>query len=104
MYLPNRQDTTTDDHEGACDVIVARHKDGSLGSTPFIVRFADIIKTKPVSILINGEKIKTKMHVNERNEGYFELTEQELPDASQRGGIQRFLDPRSQGMIALHRH
>lgn len=101
MYLPHSKETSGADHEGACDVIAVRHEDGSVSSTPFIVRFSQIQKKKHVRLLVNGELIKTIMKVNERNEGYFELTEQELPDPSQRGGLQRFLDPKSQSTLSL---
>lgn len=99
MYLPRRRDNSAGDHEGACDVIAVRHEDGSLNTTPFIARFTNNLKNKPVNIIVNGVSTKTAMLVNERSEGYFELTEQELPDFSQRGGLQRFLDPQAQSRV-----
>lgn len=96
MYFPAGGQSTTSYNEGCCDVIVVRHEDGTLVSTPFIVRFTHILTSKPVQLVVNGQKTSTVMKINERNEGYFELTETELPDPNMRSSLQKFLDPTSQ--------
>lgn len=103
MYLPYKTDSTAGNYEGACDILAVKHEDGSILSTPFIVRFTAVLKASTVYLTINGTQSKTIMKVNGRNEGYFELAEQELPDPSLRGGFQKFLDPIGQSTLFITR-
>ena len=86
MFGPS-QSSASAEYEGAYDVIAVRHDNGTLSSMPFVVKFYNVLRHKPVSLWVNGQLIETQMRVNERNEGYFEVKEQDLADLFFQGGV-----------------
>ena len=78
MYLPSSSSGAGSNIEGMCDIIACRHDDGTISSSPFIVKFINIQASKPVLLSVNGQKTAVSMKVNERNEGYFEVEESDL--------------------------
>lgn len=77
MYLPSSDTKASSVHEGVCDIIACLGSDGVLRATPFIVKFAACAQDKPVMLWVNGQKTDVVLKVNEKLEGYFELTQQE---------------------------
>lgn len=77
MYLPSSDTKASSVHEGVCDIIACLGADGVLRATPFIVKFAACVQDKPVTLWVNGEKTDVALKVNDKLEGYFELTQQE---------------------------
>ncbi len=74
MYFP-QQYSSNNNVEGMCDIIGCRNEDASISVSPFIVKFINVLRNKPVVIHVNGSKTTLTMKVNERNEGYFESDE-----------------------------
>jgi phosphatidate phosphatase PAH1 len=80
MYLPTSDNKTSNVHEGVCDIIACLGADGILRATPFIIKFATCVPSKPVTLWVNGEKTDVTLKINDKLEGYFELTQQEYHD------------------------
>lgn len=76
MYLPMVSENK--EKEGMMDIIVCKSSDGTLKSTPFILKLTIIEKNKPILLFVNGSQQKTTMKINERNEAYFKIHEEEL--------------------------
>ena|SRR3990167_338641 len=77
MYLPGSDNKSSSVHEGVCDILACQGADGILRATPFIVKFATCEQGSSVNLWVNGEKTDVVLKVNDKLEGYFELTQQE---------------------------
>jgi phosphatidate phosphatase PAH1 len=73
---------------GALDVIVVRHPDGSLHSSPFHVKFGrmKLLQSHDASVYIrvNGQPIGLRMKLNSEGHGYFPKTATQSPSFSPR--------------------
>ena len=54
-------------------MIVCKGKDGSLSSTPFIVKLSHVMPNSEITLTVNGVKTLLKMKLNPKQEAYFEI-------------------------------
>lgn len=56
---------------GACDVVVVKHKNGLLNSTPFVVNVFGAMSQSDIELEINGNLTDIRMMVNHKMYGEF---------------------------------
>ena len=81
MYLPQSQEQVVSNVEGAADVLVCMHEDGTMVSTPFIVKFIAADRSEQAKVFVNDLPTPVKMNINHRNQACFLLEESELLDS-----------------------
>lgn len=52
-------------------MLVAEQEDGTLVSTPFIVKLKGALKDTQITLLINGAEVEPTMYINKYREGCF---------------------------------
>jgi phosphatidate phosphatase PAH1 len=81
MYLPQSQEQVVNNVEGAADVVVCMHEDGTMASTPFIVKFLAADRSEQVKIFVNDLPTPVRMSINHRHQACFLLEESDLLDS-----------------------
>jgi phosphatidate phosphatase PAH1 len=98
-FVTNALDFNKATLSGSLDIIVVRHDDGSLKSTPFHVRFGKLkvfrTRNKRVRIKCNGEETGLFMKLGDAGEAYFENVEEFVEGEEQEKDIQKLISQKS---------
>jgi len=104
MYYPRSSSSSLpgNEHEGIYDIIVCKHAEDMYSSMPFVIRVNYVLKEKMIGLIVNGKETGVTMRVNERNEGCFLLSQQEVAEqVTKNTGLERLSEHQSGGTLLL---